>query len=228
MRSGMRGRPMPRRMGRPGLLGTVARTAVVAGPATAVVGGVHRHQEQKTADQQPADTQQPSPPAGQDRLAKIKELGQMRDQGLLTDQEFASEKARLLATSSKARPPAPHEPAANCWFCLACQNVPVPPPPDPGSSRPASSADRTGSDRLAWLEEGAHQVVPGIYRIPLPLPFDGLRAVNAYAIESAGGLTMIDSGWMLETTKDQLERSLARIGAGFGDIRSFLVTHIHP
>ena len=103
----------------------------------------------------------------------------------------------------------------------------MPPPPDPGSSRPASSADRTGSDRLAWLEEGAHQVVPGIYRIPLPLPFDGLRAVNAYAIESAGGLTMIDSGWMLETTKDQLERSLARIGAGFGDIRSFLVTHIH-
>jgi hypothetical protein len=85
-------------MGRPGLLGTVARTAVVAGTATAVVSGVHRHQEQKPDDQQAADTQQPSPPAGQDRLAKIKELGQMRDQGLLTDQEFASEKARLLAT----------------------------------------------------------------------------------------------------------------------------------
>ena len=117
---------MPRRMGRPGLLGTVARTAVVAGTATAVVGGVHRHQEQKTADQQTADAQQPqlaqqaaaqpatgqaapqaaagqaapqpSAPAEDDRLAKIKELGQMRDQGLLTDQEFASEKARLLAT----------------------------------------------------------------------------------------------------------------------------------
>ena len=122
MRRGMRGRPMPRRMGRPGLLGTVARTAVVAGTATAVVGGVHQHQEQKTADQQTADAQQqqlpqqsaPQPAAGQqaapqavpqpaapaedDRLAKIKELGQMRDQGLLTDQEFASEKARLLAT----------------------------------------------------------------------------------------------------------------------------------
>jgi hypothetical protein len=116
MRRGMRGRPMPRRMGRPGLLGTAARTAVVAGTATAVVGGVHRHQEQKTADQQAADAQQqqpaeqpagqpaqqavaqPSPPAEEDRLAKIKELGQMRDQGLLTDQEFASEKARLLAT----------------------------------------------------------------------------------------------------------------------------------
>jgi Short C-terminal domain len=108
MRRGMRGRPMPRRMGRPGLLGTAARTAVVAGTATAVVGGVHRHQEQKSADQQAADAQQPAsqppvpqppaPSAGEDRLAKIKELGQMRDQGLLTDQEFASEKARLLAT----------------------------------------------------------------------------------------------------------------------------------
>ncbi len=111
MRRGMRGRPMPRRMGRPGLLGTVARTAVVAGTATAVVGGVHRHQDQKTADQQAADAQQApqqvpqqavppqaAAPGGEDRLAKIKELGQMRDQGLLTDQEFASEKARLLAT----------------------------------------------------------------------------------------------------------------------------------
>ena len=58
MRRGMRGRPMPRRMGRPGLLGTVARTAVVAGTATAVVGGVHRHQDQKSADQQAADAQQ--------------------------------------------------------------------------------------------------------------------------------------------------------------------------
>ena len=116
MRRGTRGRAMPRRTGRPGLLGTAARTAVVAGTATAVVGGVHRHQEQKATDQQAADAQQPagqqaagqqaapqavpqpSPPAGEDRLAKIKELGQMRDQGLLTDQEFASEKARVLAT----------------------------------------------------------------------------------------------------------------------------------
>ena len=82
-------------------------------------------------------------------------------------------------------------------------------------------------DRYQWLEEGAHLVVPGVYRIPLPLPFDGLRAVNAYAIESDDGLVMIDSGWLLDATKEQLERSLAKIGAGFGDIRRFLVTHIH-
>jgi glyoxylase-like metal-dependent hydrolase (beta-lactamase superfamily II) len=86
---------------------------------------------------------------------------------------------------------------------------------------------RPAGERYQWLEEGAHQVVPGIYRIPLPLPFDGLRAVNAYAIEAADGLVMIDSGWLLDATREQLERSLAKIGAGFGDIRKFLVTHIH-
>jgi hypothetical protein len=94
--------PMPRRMGRPGLLGTAARTAVVAGTATAVVGGVHRHQESKADQQAALDRQQaaqvPAQVTDSDRLEKIKELGQMRDQGLLTDQEFAAEKARLLAT----------------------------------------------------------------------------------------------------------------------------------
>ena len=103
---------MPRRGGRPGLIGTAARTAVVAGTATAVVGGVHHHQEQQAAEQQAAEQQaaeqraaevpavprQTAPPAEPDRIAKIKELGQLRDQGLLTDQEFAAEKARILAT----------------------------------------------------------------------------------------------------------------------------------
>lgn len=110
---------MGRRMGRPGLLGTVARTAAVAGTATAVAGGVHRHAEQKSAEQQQAagaQQQQQQQQAGaqqaaaqqtpaqrapmdeSDRLARIKELGEMKDQGLLTDQEFAAEKSRLLAT----------------------------------------------------------------------------------------------------------------------------------
>jgi glyoxylase-like metal-dependent hydrolase (beta-lactamase superfamily II) len=109
---------------------------------------------------------------------------------------------------------------------VVCQNIAVPPSPDLGS--PPPSPDRpAAADRYAWLEEGAHPVVPGIYRIPLPLPMDGLRAVNAYAIEAAGGLVMIDSGWLLDVSREQLERSLASIGAGLGDIRRFLITHIH-
>lgn len=98
--------------------------------------------------------------------------------------------------------------------------------PSPHEDRPPA-VNQPAADRYAWLEEGAHEVVPGVHRIPLPLPFDGLRAVNAYAIESDGGLVMIDSGWLLDSTWEQLERSLAKIGAGFGDIRQFLVTHIH-
>jgi glyoxylase-like metal-dependent hydrolase (beta-lactamase superfamily II) len=82
-------------------------------------------------------------------------------------------------------------------------------------------------DRHAWIEEGAHAVAPGVHRVPLPLPSDGLRAVNVYAIEAAGGLVLIDSGWALANARDQLERSLAVIGAGLPDVRQFLVTHMH-
>ena len=83
------------------------------------------------------------------------------------------------------------------------------------------------TDRHAWTEEGAHAVAPGVHRIPLPLPSDGLRAVNAYAIEADSGLVLIDSGWALANARDQLERSLAAIGAGLRDVRQFLVTHMH-
>jgi glyoxylase-like metal-dependent hydrolase (beta-lactamase superfamily II) len=85
----------------------------------------------------------------------------------------------------------------------------------------------TLADRHAWIEEGAYPVAPGIHRIPLPLPSDVLRAVNVYAIEAATGLVLIDSGWALANALDQLERSLAVIGAGVRDVSRFLVTHMH-
>ena len=115
---------MPRRMGRPGLMGTMARTAVIAGTATAVSGSVHNKQAQSAAaQQQTAAAQQqamvdqaaaqaaaqvqaqqvaaaPAAPAAastDDKIAKIKELGQLKDAGLLTEEEFAAEKAKVLA-----------------------------------------------------------------------------------------------------------------------------------
>jgi glyoxylase-like metal-dependent hydrolase (beta-lactamase superfamily II) len=81
--------------------------------------------------------------------------------------------------------------------------------------------------RLQWIEEGAHLVAPGVHRIPLPLPFDGLRAVNVYAIEAGDHLVLIDSGWALAGAREQLERSLAAIGGSLRDVRKFLVTHLH-
>jgi glyoxylase-like metal-dependent hydrolase (beta-lactamase superfamily II) len=78
-----------------------------------------------------------------------------------------------------------------------------------------------------WSAQGAWKVADGIHRIPLPLPLDGLRAVNVYVLESDEGLVLIDGGWAIEAARSVLEQSLRQIGAGFGDIRRFLVTHVH-
>jgi Short C-terminal domain len=86
----------------PGLLRGVARTAVVAGTATAVSGRVSRRQGQRwAAEEQPAE---PEPAAaapssgGQSRVDALKELAALKEQGALTDEEFESEKARVLAS----------------------------------------------------------------------------------------------------------------------------------
>ena len=81
--------------------------------------------------------------------------------------------------------------------------------------------------RHAWIEPGVEQVGPGVHRIPLPLPNDGLRAVNVYAIEDSDGLVLIDSGWALEEARTQLEKGLGEIGYDFADVQRFLVTHVH-
>lgn len=90
----------------PGLLRGVARTAVVAGTATAVSNRVSRRQagrwaEQDTAQQpqqqpQPAPAAQPAGNAMDQRLAQLKELASLRDQGVLSDAEFEAQKQRIL------------------------------------------------------------------------------------------------------------------------------------
>lgn len=82
-------------------------------------------------------------------------------------------------------------------------------------------------DRHAWERPGAHEVAPGVHRIPLPLPGDSLKAVNTYAISDGDGLVMIDGGWAMADATDLLERGLAEIGHRLADVREFLVTHVH-
>ena len=82
-------------------------------------------------------------------------------------------------------------------------------------------------DRHAWERPGAHEEAPGVFRIPLPLPGDHLKAVNVYAVTDGDRLVMIDGGWALDEARDLLARSLSTIGYELGDIRDFLVTHIH-
>jgi glyoxylase-like metal-dependent hydrolase (beta-lactamase superfamily II) len=82
-------------------------------------------------------------------------------------------------------------------------------------------------DRHAWERPGAHEVAPGIHRIPLPLPGDSLKAVNVYAISDGDRLVLIDGGWALDEAEVLLDRAVASIGYRLGDIREFLVTHLH-
>jgi glyoxylase-like metal-dependent hydrolase (beta-lactamase superfamily II) len=83
------------------------------------------------------------------------------------------------------------------------------------------------SDEPHWSEPGAHPVADGIHRLPLPLPLDGLRAVNVYTIETEEGLTLIDGGWAIDESRACLDSSLASIGRSVADITRFLVTHVH-
>lgn len=106
-------RPLARRpIGRGGLIGTAARTAVVAGTATAVVGGMRRHQQNKAQEsaeaaayEQQQAAYQPPPPAaqpaaaGDPTIAELERLAALQQQGLLTATEFAAAKAKVLGLS---------------------------------------------------------------------------------------------------------------------------------
>ncbi|MEV5910589.1 MBL fold metallo-hydrolase [Streptomyces chartreusis] len=83
------------------------------------------------------------------------------------------------------------------------------------------------SGPAAWTEPCAEPVAPGVFRIALPLPGDGLRAVNVYAVCDRDGLVLIDGGWAVEEAFSALEKALGAIGHDPADIKRFLVTHIH-
>jgi glyoxylase-like metal-dependent hydrolase (beta-lactamase superfamily II) len=83
------------------------------------------------------------------------------------------------------------------------------------------------NDRRAWERPGAHEVAPGVHRIPLPLPGDLLQAVNIYAISDGDQVVLIDGGWALEEAETLLAQGLATLGYELGDVREFLVTHLH-
>jgi hypothetical protein len=91
------------RRGRPGLLGTMARTTVIAGTASAVSGRVAHSQQQKFAAQDAAQDAPPAAPppsapepAELDVVAQLKQLAALTEQGILTPEEFAAKKAQLL------------------------------------------------------------------------------------------------------------------------------------
>ena len=81
----------------PGLVGMAARTAVVAGTATAVSGRTARRQQQTAAAMQGVD-QAAAAPAPADPFDQIEKLSKLHAEGALTDEEFAAAKAKVLGT----------------------------------------------------------------------------------------------------------------------------------
>ncbi len=78
-----------------------------------------------------------------------------------------------------------------------------------------------------WTDPGAVEEAADVWRIPLPLPTDALRAVNVYAVRDGDGVVLVDAGWALARAQDVLVAGLAEIGLGLSDVREFLVTHVH-
>jgi hypothetical protein len=90
---------MRRRFGRPSLLGTAVRTAVIAGTATATINAVGGGRRDPAAPQD-APQAAPEPAASgltDDTLTKLKQLGELHAAGVLNDQEFSQAKAKLLS-----------------------------------------------------------------------------------------------------------------------------------
>ncbi|MBF6324263.1 SHOCT domain-containing protein [Nocardia cyriacigeorgica] len=100
------------RVGRPGLLGTVARTAVISGTARATANAVDRRAQRRAAASAAYAAQQQAPPpppppaaaapapaagGAEDLVAKLQQLGQLHDSGVLSDEEFAAAKRQLLS-----------------------------------------------------------------------------------------------------------------------------------
>ena len=78
-----------------------------------------------------------------------------------------------------------------------------------------------------WTDSGPESVAPGVHRLPLPLPLDGLRAVNVYVLDTDDGVVLVDSGWALLESRLALRRGLRLLGHDLADVRRFLVTHVH-
>ena len=81
--------------------------------------------------------------------------------------------------------------------------------------------------RGAWAEPAVEEVAPGVHRIPLPLPNDGLRAVNVYVLTGRDAVIAVDSGWSIDEARALLIRQLKTLDIGPADIRRFLITHVH-
>ncbi|MGH1561580.1 MBL fold metallo-hydrolase [Mumia sp. DW29H23] len=82
--------------------------------------------------------------------------------------------------------------------------------------------------RDAWADVTYETVAPEVHRIPVEMPGEGLAATNVYAVVGDRSVGLVDAGWFAGDAMGDLERGLAALGAGLGDVSTIVVTHIHP
>ena len=73
-----------------------------------------------------------------------------------------------------------------------------------------------------------NEIIPGIFRMPIPIRNNPLGATNTYLIKGNDGYLLIDAGWNSPDAFESMEHQLAEAGLTFTDIRKILVTHVHP
>lgn len=81
--------------------------------------------------------------------------------------------------------------------------------------------------RYLWAEPALEEVAEGVYRCPLPLPGDPLRAVNAYLLRGADGLLLVDCGWDVPPSWSRLLEVLSQLGESASSVRGLFATHGH-
>jgi glyoxylase-like metal-dependent hydrolase (beta-lactamase superfamily II) len=91
--------------------------------------------------------------------------------------------------------------------------------------------DVTGTRQLeAWRQRvmpPVEELAADLWSIPVPIPNSPLRYVSSYAFATGGGLVLLDAGWSSEVSWQALVAGLETIGAGPGDVRGVLVSHMH-
>ena len=72
------------------------------------------------------------------------------------------------------------------------------------------------------------EIATGLHQLKVPIPNNPVGYVLPYVFDVPGGLAIIDPGWDAEESVASLQSQLAEIGAGFGNLKQIIVTHVHP
>jgi glyoxylase-like metal-dependent hydrolase (beta-lactamase superfamily II) len=78
-----------------------------------------------------------------------------------------------------------------------------------------------------WTRPGVYQVATDVFRVPLPMPGDGLRAVNCYIIRGESGPLVVDPGWNLAASRTVLESAFSALDTSLHEVAGMLATHVH-